>query len=303
MILENAFKKIFWRISYLARWCGVPLLSPLIPARIRRIFGFEYPFLQALPKKCSALKMRIAKTDGGYRLTMPPFSFLLPARGFAEGDFFDIAYPFVSSCAFAQNVIRTMDCDGPYERAGAFLSEGDYVVDAGANIGLFSVVASKKVGMRGAVFACEPIEDVLFYLRDAVEHNRCTNVSILPYAVGETEAVVSFNVALGDNFEGSSKYFHAHGEKRVSVQQKRLDDLVDRGIIARVDFIKADIEGAERDLLMGAWKTIKQFKPKMALRTYHRPDDPEVLRAALKKIVPEYHILQEKKTLYAWIEA
>ena len=71
--------------------------------------------------------------------------------------------------------------------------------------------------------------------------------------------------------------------------------------VKKVDFIKADIEGAERDLLAGAENTIKRFKPKISIRTYHLPDDPEVLYNIIKKYVPEYKTVQFKKTLYAWI--
>jgi FkbM family methyltransferase len=45
----------------------------------------------------------------------------------------------------------------------------------------------------------------------------------------------------------------------------------------RLDFIKADIEGAERDMLAGAKNVLKEFAPKLAICTYHLPDDPEVL--------------------------
>jgi hypothetical protein len=47
--------------------------------------------------------------------------------------------------------------------------------------------------------------------------------------------------------------------------------------------------------------TIKKFKPKLALRTYHLPDDKEVLYALVKQYVPEYKIKLDNKTLYAWI--
>ncbi len=45
----------------------------------------------------------------------------------------------------------------------------------------------------------------------------------------------------------------------------------------RVDFIKADIEGAERYAVRGARQTLTRFAPKVALCIYYLPDDPEAI--------------------------
>ncbi|MGC9049063.1 MAG: FkbM family methyltransferase [Patescibacteria group bacterium] len=71
--------------------------------------------------------------------------------------------------------------------------------------------------------------------------------------------------------------------------------------VKQIDFIKVDIEGMERNLLAGAEKTIKKFKPKIAIRTYHRPDDPEVLERMIKSFVPEYNIIKTSKVFYIFL--
>lgn len=76
-----------------------------------------------------------------------------------------------------------------------------------------------------------------------------------------------------------------------------------------VTFIKADIEGMEMLMLRGAEIVIKQNKPKMALSTYHEPDDLMEMVDIIKSYVPEYTMalrqhspLLMETTLYCWIE-
>jgi len=76
-----------------------------------------------------------------------------------------------------------------------------------------------------------------------------------------------------------------------------------------VTFIKADIEGMEMPMLRGAESVIKQNKPKMALSTYHEPDDLLEMVDIIKSYVPEYTMalrhhspLIMDTTLYCWIE-
>lgn len=55
--------------------------------------------------------------------------------------------------------------------------------------------------------------------------------------------------------------------------------------LPRVDFIKTDIEGAERHALRGAAHVLSSYAPRMAVSSYHYRDDP----AALREIVLSYH--------------
>ena len=69
--------------------------------------------------------------------------------------------------------------------------------------------------------------------------------------------------------------------------------------LPRVDSIKADIEGYERYMLMGAQETLRRFAPKLALCTYHLPDDPEVLSELIKQANPDYNIVLKTKSCIA----
>jgi hypothetical protein len=66
--------------------------------------------------------------------------------------------------------------------------------------------------------------------------------------------------------------------REIPKQAVTIDDVV-RGLnIPRVDFIKTDIEGAERYALKGAAHVLSTYAPRLGVSSYHYPDDPAVLR-------------------------
>ena len=80
-----------------------------------------------------------------------------------------------------------------------------------------------------------------------------------------------------------------------------MDAYVEKNNIPRVDFIKADIEGAERYMLRGSMKVLERFAPKLAICTYHLPDDPKVLRETILEANPNYVISEQFKKMYAYV--
>jgi len=71
--------------------------------------------------------------------------------------------------------------------------------------------------------------------------------------------------------------------------------------LSRIDFIKADIEGAERHMIKGAKYVLRESAPKIAICTYHLPDDPEVLRELILDANPNYVITEKYKKMYAHV--
>jgi FkbM family methyltransferase len=78
-----------------------------------------------------------------------------------------------------------------------------------------------------------------------------------------------------------------------------LDKFAHEQNLKSVDFIKADIEGAERDMLDGARGVLKEFAPKLAICTYHLPDDPEILEGIILDANPNYRVVQLSHKLFA----
>ena len=129
-------------------------------------------------------------------------------------------------------------------------------------------------------------------------------IHLVPYAVSNVCEKTQFYVS--DNFApGNSLIEHDPILDEVlyaiTVDQITIDEFVKRNNISRVDFIKADIEGAERLMLEGAQETLKKFAPKLALCTYHLPDDKEVMTELILKANPNYKIEYKWKKLYAHV--
>lgn len=87
--------------------------------------------------------------------------------------------------------------------------------------------------------------------------------------------------------------------KMKSINAKRLDSILDG---ARVDYIKYDVEGAEREALLGSRKTIETHHPTLMVSLYHRNEDIFALPLLIKKQFPEYtkFYLRRLRGVPAW---
>ena len=65
------------------------------------------------------------------------------------------------------------------------IRSGDIIVDAGANVGMFTLKAARLVGPSGAVIAFEPVKENLKLIKDNIYINNLKNVSIIPKALGD----------------------------------------------------------------------------------------------------------------------
>lgn len=142
------------------------------------------------------------------------------------------------------------------------ISPGDVVFDIGANVGTYSLLASRLCGSDGKVFAFEPVPVNLKYLRDHVELNRLENTIVLPYAVSDSDEPARFE----PTSDRVTSKFSETGS--IVVECRRLDRLVKEGEVPAPDCIKLDVEGAEAAALTGALETLRTKKPIVFLSTH-----------------------------------
>lgn len=187
--------------------------------------------------------------------------------------------------------------EGEYEIAPVLVEQDDIVIDCGSNIGLFSIVTAKHCAK---VYAFECVPNIYQYISKISEKYK--NIVLVKKAVGAYSGKVKFSMDNDLNTNNRIIQGDKDDIKNSSfVSITTIDDFVKEYGLNKVDFIKADIEGAERDMLRGAKETLKKYAPKLSICEYHMPDDPEVLENIIYDANPNYIIRHNKKKLYAYV--
>ena len=167
-----------------------------------------------------------------------------------------------------ENARAYIDNRGNYELAEtrwceSVLHPGDIAFDVGANIGLYTLLFSKLVGVEGRVHAFEPAPENAQRLRVNLLLNEAENVTLEQAAVYSQPGSVTLNL-----FEQRLGAWHSIGRpelpdpfepgrtvaptRTVEVVAVSLDDYASRAGVDRIALLKVDVEGAEPDVLAGA---------------------------------------------------
>jgi len=134
------------------------------------------------------------------------------------------------------------------------LRVGDVFYDIGANVGFYSLLAARLVGIEGHVYAFEPLPRNLEYLSRHIRMNNCRNITIVPCAVADCTSKRYFTVP-----NSSTGHFSEAGE--LEVETITLDDFLFDRHARSPNIIKADIEGAEIEMLEGASRCLTECRP------------------------------------------
>jgi FkbM family methyltransferase len=183
--------------------------------------------------------------------------------------------------------------------AKEFLKPDSIIIDGGANIGLFSILAA-QLAPQGKVYAFEPAKVTSTALKQNTKD--CQNVEVLAMGLGDRSRKAEMKVH-GDYLSGSTlsdsgmTVIGAAKSELVSeeVTITTIDAFVGDRKLARLDFIKIDAEGYEKQILRGAGDTLRRFRPVLTVSAYHFPNDKTEIVNLVKGIAPEYtHTLSSR---------
>jgi len=158
------------------------------------------------------------------------------------------------------------------------IRKGDIVLDCGADVGTYTRLAL-RAGAK-IVVAIDPAKEK----QDSLRRNFRQEIidgRVLVYGQGvwnKEETLRLSNSVVSNSSQGEA------------ISLTTIDALVAKLKLDKVDFIKMDIEGSERKALAGASRTLKRFKPRLAISSEHSPDDSRTIPRTVRSIVPSYSV-------------
>ena len=162
---------------------------------------------------------------------------------------------------------------------------GDVVIDCGAHIGGFTRVAL-QLGAR-MVVAIEPEQaNLSAFRRNLAEEMKAGRVRLVPKGVWDSSGRLSLHLSsVGDSH---SAVIPQNAGKDEAIEVTTLDALMTSLDLARVDFVKMDIEGSERKALLGARQMLLKWQPRLAISSYHQKGDPAEICSIVWQVRPDY---------------
>lgn len=181
-----------------------------------------------------------------------------------------------------------------YETVETTVRADDVVVDCGAAEGLFALRVAKRCRR---VYAVEPYPR--FVQSMGLTFAGLGNVEVLEYLLGERDGPASLS---GDGITAGE------GNRGLDVKMRSLDSLFPPGSDGPT-YLKADIEGAEVRMLLGAAGLIRRTRPRIAITTYHDPSHADDIARMLRAIEPRYQTRTKGWSsfgtplmLHAWVD-
>jgi FkbM family methyltransferase len=169
------------------------------------------------------------------------------------------------------------------------IQKGDVVLDAGANIGVYTREALDEGASK--VIAIEPgPENVECLRRNFKRETEEGRVVIEALGVWDKDDVLPLYMD-PENSGADSFVIHGSNDKVVNIPLTSIDKLVAQLQLPRVDFIKMDIKGATAKALMGGKGILMSSRPRLALSTEELEDNPAEIRSVVLALQPSYKLV------------
>ncbi|HEX9349030.1 MAG TPA: amino acid adenylation domain-containing protein [Gemmatimonadales bacterium] len=225
-----------------------------------------------------------------------------------------------------------------YLRHGITIQDGDCVVDAGANIGLFTVFAS-RLAPNVRIHAFEPNPTVFACLQaNAAAYGGAAGVTCHPVGLSrdnrsgdltffegmsllsglyadpatERDVVKSYVRNQQDDGAGSERWSSEIGaliderlqSQSVTVQLRTLSDVIADEAIERIDLLKINVEKSELDVLLGLghadWPKVRQLVIEVDLRSNLEPITSLLEQQGFEVLVEQDPLLRSTDLCYVY---
>lgn len=160
-----------------------------------------------------------------------------------------------------------------HRAALAFLQPGAVAIDIGANLGEWTIPLARTVDAAGRVLAVEPAPRTAGALRATLDANALRHAEVIRCALSDHDGNAEFAVPVVTSARTDTGIARlgpvGAGYERLNVSLRSLDSLVAERGLDRVDLIKIDVEGHERQVLDGAETTLRRHRPALVIETGH----------------------------------
>jgi FkbM family methyltransferase len=220
-------------------WAKKPVVMPTVPQRISRFLA------SPIRRKYITLASRARRIFPGMPipLRLPFGAWWLAEKSALDHELIYNEFEKMET-AFVSNLLR----------------RDMTVIDVGAHHGLYTLLASKRVGWDGHVIAVEPSPRECARLEKHLRLNRCSNVELVQCAAGEDPGET--DLFLVDGFNDWCNSLRPPGiaepTRTVRVRIRRVDEILSSLKTSKVDFVKLDVEGAELSVLYGAMQLLRR---------------------------------------------
>jgi FkbM family methyltransferase len=143
------------------------------------------------------------------------------------------------------------------------LRKGDYMVDIGANIGLYSLIAAKLVGRKGRVISFEPTPKIYNRFAKNIEINSFKNIDLRNIALSNIQGDFPFYISENgyDAWNSFAKTDNEKFQNKVEVPTALLDNELSISEKPKIKFIKIDVEGWEKFIIEGGRNYFMEYSP------------------------------------------
>jgi FkbM family methyltransferase len=145
-----------------------------------------------------------------------------------------------------------------------YLRNGDFFLDIGCNIGLFSLTAAPLVGEKGKIICFEPSPLTFTRLLENISLNGFKNIFPINIGLSDKDTVLKFNIS-NNGYDAWNTFAPSVEleklQESINVEVSTLDKQLGNVEKEKISLIKIDVEGWEKFVLKGGERLFKDFDP------------------------------------------